>query len=159
MPGTRLCGVVTPVLVAPAASLSTRGKGRKDPIQAGRPSPPARRRMCLHRRRKEKNESETQGNFSNQLLIRQRKCFLMFRLIIDQLSTCLIAASCRPTRGSCCRRWQNGGTPGVTVTPHQSPSLCVCGREAQTDSEGAPHGRCFCTGDGRSLGGTGAAPT
>ena len=76
------------------------------------------------------------GNFSNQLLVRQRKCFLMFRLIIDQHSTCLIAASCRLTRGPRCGRWWSGGSPGVAATPHQSPSVRRCGRRARTHSEG-----------------------
>ena len=46
----------------------------------------------------------------------------------------------------------------MAVAPHQSPSLCVFGREAQTRSEGARHEAFFCTGDGRSPGGTAAAP-
>lgn len=74
--------------------------------------------MHFHRRRREKNDSGTRGNFSDQLLVRQRKCFLMFRLIIDQHSTCLIAASCRLTQGSRCGCWWSSGTPGVVVTPH-----------------------------------------
>lgn len=38
--------------------------------------------------------SGLRGNRSDQLLVRQRKSFLMFRLIIDQRHACLTAASC-----------------------------------------------------------------
>lgn len=38
--------------------------------------------------------SGLRGNPSDQLLVRQRKRFLMFRLIIDQRRACLTAASC-----------------------------------------------------------------
>lgn len=69
------------------------------------------------------------GNFCNQLLVRKRKCFLMFGLIIDQHSTCLIAASCRLARGSRC-------VAGGAAAPHQSPPVRRRGRRAPTPSEG-----------------------
>lgn len=85
--------------------------------------------------RKRMKDSGLRGNRSDQLLVRQRKRFLMFRLIIDQCRACLAAASCRPTLGPrCCGRWRSGGTPGVTVTPHHSPS---CRRTAREPALGA----------------------
>lgn len=116
---------------------SCRRTGSEDPVSSwpAMPSPPARR-THFHGRRREKNDSGTRGNFSNQLLVRQRKCFLMFRLIIDPHSACLIAASCRLTQGSRCgRRWSRG-PPGVVVTPHYSPSPFPRGRGAQAHGEG-----------------------
>lgn len=56
-------------------------------FQPGLPSP-----------RKRMKDSGLQGNRSDQLLVRQRKRFLMFRLIIDQRRGCLTAASCRRLR-------------------------------------------------------------
>lgn len=134
---------------------SFQGGGQRDvrPAGLGEPGPRLRGARC-HRRhwrggsedthppqvpssreenaRSQEEEGEKSlrdsGNFSNQLLVRQRKCFLMFRLIIDQHSSCLIAASCRLTRGPRCGRWWSGGTPGVAATPHQSPSVRRCGR-------------------------------
>lgn len=80
------------------------------------PSPPARRSVHFHGRKREKNDSGTRGNFSNQLLVRQRKCFLMFRLIIDQHvpDYCFLSAD----TGLPLWCWGSSGTPGVVVTPH-----------------------------------------
>lgn len=112
--------------------------------QAGGRCPPLRPgRACIFmgEEGREKNDSGTRHNSGNQLLVRQRKCFLMFRLIIDQPRACLIAASCRLTQGSRRGRWWSSGPPGVVVTPHSSPSPRLCGRC------GCWHGACFCTGE------------
>lgn len=89
------------------------------------------------------------GNFSNQLLVRQRKCFLMFRLIIDQLSACrwllpvgrhgAPAAGAGRAMGSC----GDGDAPFVTLP------LSMWGG-AQTRGEGADMAGPL--GDGRSRG-------
>lgn len=89
--------------------------------------------MRFHTRSGEKNDLGTPGQLQQSAPVRQRKCFLMFRLIIDQLSLCPPAASSGQHRLPTAGAGGPGGPMGWEGHPISHPlSVYVGGKPRHT---------------------------